>query len=59
MPVRPHLACPIPATVRQYSLGPHLAAMAVYFIGSFGLSKRTVEVLTESLFRAPVALGTL
>ena len=55
-----HKTCaPIPAAVRKYSLGPHLTATAVYFIGSFGLSKRNAEEFIESLFGVPIALGTI
>ena len=55
-----HQTCAaIPAAVRKYSLGPHLTATAVYFIGSFGLSKRNAEEFIESLFGVPVALGTI
>jgi len=50
---------PIPADIRKYSLGPHLTATAIYFIGSFGLSKRNAEEVFEGLFGVPVALGTI
>ena len=50
---------PIPAAVRQYSLGPHLTAAAIHLIGRFGLSKRNAEEVIEGLFGVPVALGTI
>ncbi len=50
---------PIPSAVRARCLGPRLTATIVYFIGSFGLSKRNAEELVETLFGVPVALGTI
>jgi len=50
---------PIPADIRQHSLGPHLTATVVYLIGSFGLSKRNAEEVVDGLFGVPVALGTI
>ena len=50
---------PIPAGIRQYSLGPHLTATVICLIGSFGLSKRNAEEVVEGLFGVPVALGTI
>jgi len=50
---------PIPEEIRAHSIGPGLAAAMSYLVGSFGLSKRRVEELVESLFEVPVALGTV
>lgn len=50
---------PIPAVVRQHSIGPHLTAVVGYLSGAQGISKRGVEEIVETIFHAPVALGTV
>ena len=50
---------PIPAEIRQHSLGPHLTATAAYFAGNHGMSKRGIEEVFEAMFGVPVALGTI
>lgn len=50
---------PIPAAVRQHSIGPHLTAVVGYLSGAQGISKRGVEEVVETVFHAPVALGTV
>jgi transposase len=49
----------IPETVRAHSIGPRLTAALSYFVGCHGVSKRGVEEISEALFQAPIALGTV
>jgi transposase len=49
----------IPAQVRAHSVGPRLTATLSYFTGCHGLSKRGVEEIAETVFAAPIALGTV
>jgi transposase len=50
---------PIPEGLRRHSIGPGLAALMAYLVGSCGLSKRRVEEVVETVFDVPVALGTV
>jgi transposase len=49
----------IPATIVAHSVGPRLAANLSYFSGCHGMSKRGVEEVAETVFQAPIALGTV
>ncbi len=49
----------IPAEVRAHSVGPRLTATLSYFSGCHGVSKRGVEDIADSVFAAPIALGTV
>jgi transposase len=49
----------IPADVRAHSIGPRLTATLSYLTGCHGLSKRGVEDIAETVFGAPIALGTV
>src|SRR5205823_10828525 len=49
----------IPPDLRAHSIGPGLAALMAYLVGSAGLSKRRVEEVDEAVFAVPVALGTV
>jgi transposase len=49
----------IPAEIRAHSVGPRLTATLSYFSGCHGVSKRGVEEISENVFGAPVALGTV
>src|SRR6202008_4301422 len=49
----------IPAAIRAHSVGPRLTAALSYFSGCHGISKRDVEEIAETVFAAPVALGTV
>jgi transposase len=49
----------IPADIRAHSVGPRLTATLSYFTGCQGLSKRAVEEIAETVFAAPIALGTV
>jgi transposase len=49
----------IPAELRAHSVGPRLTATLSYFTGCHGISKRGVEEIAETVFGAPVALGTV
>ena len=49
----------IPEEIRAHSIGPGLAALMSYLVGSCGLSKRRVEEVVESVFEVPLALGTV
>jgi transposase len=50
---------PIPDDVRRHSVGPHLTAVLGYLTGGQGISKRGVEEIAETIFGAPIALGTV
>jgi transposase len=49
----------IPEDIRAHSVGPRLTAALSYFAGCHGVSKRGAEEISEALFRAPIALGTV
>lgn len=49
----------IPAEIREHSVGPRLTATLSYFSGCQGLSKRGVEEIAETVFGAPISLGTV
>jgi transposase len=49
----------IPDDVRCHSVGPRLTAALSYFAGCHGVSKRGVEEISEAIFQAPIALGTI
>jgi len=49
----------IPAEIRAHSVGPALTATLSYFSGCHGVSKRGVEEIAETVFGAPLALGTV
>ncbi len=50
---------PVPAEVKAHSVGPRLAATLAYLAGSHRVSKRGLEEITEDVFDAPLALGTV
>src|SRR5260370_6547711 len=49
----------IPAVIRAHSVGPRLTATLSYLTGAQGLSKRGVEEIAETIFGAPLSLGTV
>jgi transposase len=49
----------IPEAIRSHSVGPRLTAALSYFAGCHGVSKRGVEEISEAMFQAPIALGTI
>jgi transposase len=49
----------IPDDIRRFSVGPRLAAALAYLSGSPHVSKRGLEEIADTLFQAPVALGTV
>jgi len=49
----------IPATIRSHSVGPRMTATLSYFSGCHGVSKRGIEEIAETVFGAPIALGTV
>src|SRR5205814_1075103 len=49
----------IPDDIRSHSVGPRLTAALSYFAGCHGVSKRGVEEISEAMFQAPIALGTI
>ena len=49
----------IPTPIRAHSVEPRLTATLSYLTGCHGLSKRAVEEIAETVFAAPVALGTV
>jgi len=49
----------IPQEIRKHGCGPRLTATLVYLTGVQHLSRRSVEEISEDVFGAPVALGTL
>ena len=49
----------IPAAIRAHSVGPRLTGTLSYLTGCHGISKRGVEEIADSVFAAPVALGTV
>jgi transposase len=49
----------IPAHVRAHSVGPRLTATLSYLSGCHGVSKRGIEEIADTVFGAPIALGTV
>ena len=49
----------IPDEIRAHSVGPRLTAALSYFAGCHGVSKRGIEEISEAMFQAPIALGTI
>jgi transposase len=49
----------IPDAIRRFSVGPRLAAALAYLSGSPHVSKRGLEEIADTLFQAPIALGTI
>ena len=49
----------IPAEIRAHSVGARLTATLSYFSGCLGISKRGVEEIAETVFAAPISLGTV
>ena len=49
----------IPEAIRAHTVGPRLTAALSYFAGCHGVSKRGMEEISEALFQAPIALGTI
>jgi transposase len=49
----------IPDAIRAHSVGPRLTAALSYFAGCHGISKRSIEEISEAMFQAPIALGTI
>ena len=49
----------IPPDIREHSVGPRLTAILSYLSGCHGMSKRGVEEVAETIFAAPVSLGTV
>ena len=49
----------IPEAIRAHSVGPRLTAALSYFAGCHGVSKRGIEEISEAVFQAPIALGTI
>jgi transposase len=49
----------IPKDLRAHSVGPRLSAALAYLAGAHGVSKRGLEEISEALFQAPIALGTV
>jgi transposase len=49
----------IPAAIRAHSVEPRLTATLSYLTGCQGISKRGVEEIAETVFGAPIALGTV
>jgi transposase len=49
----------IPAAIRAQSVEPRLTATLSYLTGAQGISKRGVEEIAETIFGAPIALGTV
>jgi transposase len=52
-------AATIPAEIRAHSVGPRLTATLSYLSGCQGISKRGVEEIAETIFAAPIGLGTV
>jgi transposase len=49
----------IPAAIRAHSVGPRFTGALSYFSGCHGVSKRGVEEIAETVFGAPIGLGTV
>jgi transposase len=54
-----HTSAKIPDDIRRYSVGPRLAAALAYLSGSPHVSKRGISEIADTLFHAPVPLGTV
>jgi len=52
-------AAKIPDDIRRFTVGPRLAAALAYLSGSPHVSKRGIEEIADTLFQAPIALGTV
>lgn len=49
----------LPVEIRAHSVGPNLTSVFSYLVGCHGVSKRGVEEISEAIFAAPIALGTV
>ena len=49
----------VPAAIRAHSIEPRLTATLSYLTGAHGISKRGVEEIAETIFGAPISLGTV
>jgi transposase len=49
----------IPEEIRAHSVGPNLTGTLAYLAGCHGVSKRGVEEISQAVFDADVALGTV
>jgi len=49
----------VPQELIVHRVGPRLTATLSYFAGCHGVSKRAIEEISEVVFAAPVALGTV
>jgi transposase len=49
----------IPEGIRAHSVGPRLTAIMSYLVGCHHVSKRGVEEIVETVFGAPISLGTV
>jgi transposase len=49
----------VPAEIRAHSVGPRMTASLSYFSGCHGVSKRGVEEIAQTVFGAPIGLGTV
>jgi transposase len=49
----------IPDDLRRCTVGPRLAASLAYLCGSPHVSRRGLEEIADTLFQAPIALGTV
>ena len=49
----------IPQDIKAHSVGPRLTATLAYLAGGHRVSKRGLEEITEDVFDAPIALGTV
>jgi transposase len=50
---------PVPQDIKAHGVGPRLSATLAYLAGSHRVSKRGLEEITEDVFDAPIALGTV
>ncbi len=44
---------------RRFSVGPRMSAALAYLSGSPHVSKRGLEEIADTLFQAPISLGTV
>jgi transposase len=49
----------VPEAIRAHSVGPKLTSVFSYLVGCHGVSKRGIEEISEAIFAAPIALGTV
>jgi transposase len=49
----------VPAEIRAHSIEPRLTATLSYLSGAQGISKRGVEEIAETIFGAPISLGSV